>query len=196
MAEALRTLAPDGVRVGVRRITADDVGALWEVEAAHVRQAVPRRQHEFATGRVLLRELIGRPVAIPPAANRSPTLPTGLRGSLAHDRELVVAAVSAEPSVLAIGIDLEPTTRLEPEIAALVLRADEEGVDAHHAFTLKEAAYKAWSTMGGRLLDHHDVRVSVSGGAFRAEVVPDGAVFEGRSTKAAGHWLALVVVKT
>jgi 4'-phosphopantetheinyl transferase EntD len=193
LAEALLAVAPPEVKVGHRRISADDVAHLWNVEAAHVRQAVALRQREFASGRALLRELVGRPVAIPVGANREPVMPSGITASLAHDREFVIAAVSAQPNVLAIGIDVEPATPLETEVADVVLRPDEVGIDAHQAFTMKEAAYKAWSALGGRMLDHHDVRLSVDGLAFRAEVIPDGTSFDGHSIAAADRWISLVV---
>ena len=93
---------------------------------------------------------------------------------MAHDEVFAIAAVSDDPTVLAIGIDLEPATPLESDLAGLILRPDEDLLDAHLAFTLKEAAYKAWSTLGGRLLDHADVRLKVAPDTFRAEVVPDG----------------------
>ena len=192
---ALRALATADIRVGSRRITARDVADLRPTEAMHVRHAVGRRRQEFATGRALLRELMGSERDIPVAADRSPVLPEGFRGSLAHDEELAIAAVSDDPTVLAIGIDLEPATPLESDLAGLILRPDEDVLDAHLAFTLKEAAYKAWSTMGGRLLDHADVRLNVAPDTFRAEVVPDGVTLTGRWGAAAGRWIALVVVR-
>ena len=106
-----------------------------------------------------------------------------------------IAAVSDDPNVVAIGIDLEPTTPLASDLAGLILRPDEDVLDAHLAFTLKEAAYKAWSTMGGRLLDHADVRLNVAPDTFGAEVVPDGVTLTGRWGAAAGRWIALVVVR-
>ena len=196
LADVLRALAPADVLVGLRAVTAADLAALHEVEAAHVRRAVPDRQHEFATGRALLRALLGQDVPIPVADDRSPILPDGVRGSLAHDREYVVAAVTTAPTVLAVGIDLEPATPLEPEVATLVLRADEAGLDGHLAFTLKEATYKAWSNLGGRLLEHEDIRLSVAEGEFRAEVVMHRATYAGSFAAAAGRWIALVVVRT
>jgi 4'-phosphopantetheinyl transferase EntD len=194
VAAVLGSIVPTGVRAGVRRITPDDLAALHDEESAHVRRAVARRQHEFASGRALLRELIGYRVTIPAAADRSPILPAGVRGSLAHDRDLVVAAISTEPAVRALGIDVEPATPLEPDLADVILREDEVGIDAHRAFTMKEAAYKAWSSLGGRLIDHHDVRLALSGSRFRAEVLLDGRTFDGTSVAAADRWLALVVV--
>jgi len=191
---ALAVLAPAGVRTGWRRIDAADLASLHDVERERIEHAVDVRRREYASGRALLRELIGHPVAIPSKPNRTAALPAGLRGTLAHDREVVVAAVSDDPSVVALGIDVEPATPLAPDVARVVLRPDEAGLDAHLAFTLKEAAYKAWSTMGGRMLDHHDVLVSLAESTFTAEVVDEGRAFTGRWVQAGDRWLALVVV--
>jgi 4'-phosphopantetheinyl transferase EntD len=194
VAQGLRSIAPPTVFVGARRITPADLATLWPVEADHIRRAVPRRREEFATGRALLRHLMARSGPVPVAPNRAPVLPAGFCGSLAHDHGLAVAGVSRHADVAAIGIDTEPATTLEPGIAAMVLRADEANIDAHRAFTMKEAAYKAWSSLGGRLLDHHDVRLLTDGSTFRAEVVADSVVFDGRSVLGGRRWLALVVV--
>jgi enterobactin synthetase component D / holo-[acyl-carrier protein] synthase len=159
-----------------------------------VERAVAKRRREFATGRVLLRELLGRPDAIAVDARRAPVWPAGFCGSLAHDDRYAVGAVTDDPAIRALGIDIEPTVPLALDLAALILRPDEDGLDAHLAFSLKEAAYKAWSAMGGRILDHLEVRVSVDGGRFEALVVDDGARFEGRFTTVHDRTLALVVV--
>jgi 4'-phosphopantetheinyl transferase EntD len=189
----LRLLAIPQVRVGCRRISDLDIGALHEVEAAHVERAVARRRREFATGRELLRSLLGDDLPIPVADDRSPILPDGVRASLAHDDQFAVAVLSRDPSIVALGIDLEPASPLEADEAALILRRDESSLDAHLAFTMKEAAYKAWSTLGGRMLDHRDVRLSVSGGAFEATV--DGVTtLRGAWRGATARWIALVVV--
>ena len=195
VAAALATLAPSGVRTGCRAITAADVGALLPVEAAAVARAVPQRRHEFATGRVLLRELIGAPVPIAVGADRAPVLPAGVVGSLAHAGSLAVAAVGDTRTAASMGVDLEPTSALDEAVAAVVLRPDEEALDAHLAFTLKEAFYKAWSGRGGGMLEFHDVRLTLrGGGGFDAVEERSGMRCTGRWTTAAGHHLALVVV--
>ena len=191
----LESLASPDIRLGYRRISSNDLTELRDVEAAHVRRAVPQRQHEFASGRVLLRSLLGDHGGIPVAPDRSPALPDGVRASLAHDREFAVAAVSRDASVIAVGIDLEPTTPLEPEVAALVMRRDERGIDPHLAFTMKEATYKAWSGLGGHMLDHADVQLVARGRHFDARVVAEGSSFTGTWAMGAGRWLALVVVR-
>ena len=146
LAVVLAALAPPGIVTGARLITPDDLGGLRVEERAAVANAVPGRRHEFASGRTLLRELLGTSEAILVGPTRAPRLPAGVVGSLAHDRALVVAAVSHDPTVSALGIDIEPTDLLTSDMARVILRDDERDVDAHLAFTLKEAAYKAWST--------------------------------------------------
>jgi 4'-phosphopantetheinyl transferase EntD len=187
----LSTLAPAGVKVGAREI-AD--GPMFEVEVAHVRAAVPRRRREFATGRALLRDLIGRDIAIPAGTDRAPVFPPDVCGSLAHDERFAVAAVARRPEFVSIGIDIEPIEPLDEATSRAILRPDEGDADAHLAFTLKEAAYKAWSGLGGGMLEFHDVRVSYGASRFRAEVIDAGTVLEGRFATAGDRWLALVVV--
>jgi 4'-phosphopantetheinyl transferase EntD len=193
LALALRSIAPAGVAVGARRIDADDLTTLFAEEQLAVARAVTGRRIEFATGRALLRSLIGRHVPIAVAANRGPLLPTDVRGSLAHDREFAVAAISRDPRIASIGIDIEPMTALEPDMCSVILRPDERHLDAHLAFTLKEATYKAWSALGGRMLDFHEVRLDIADSGFHADVVGESARFHGGFATAADRWVALVV---
>lgn len=192
LAGALAALAPPTVRTGARRVTTGDESALLPAERAAISAAVARRRREFASGRALLRELIGRDVPIPVGTNRAPVLPRDVRGSLAHDGELVVAAVSFDVRVRALGIDLEPVGPLEPEVAELIVRDDEADLDPRLAFTLKEAAYKAWSSLGGRMLEHRDVRLHIAESTYRAVVLPERRVLTGRYAPVTGHWIALV----
>jgi 4'-phosphopantetheinyl transferase EntD len=186
-------MAPAGVAVGARRITAADIDGLFSDEARIVARAVPGRRNEFATGRALLRSLMDRHVPIAVGANRAPVFPAGVRGSLAHDRTFAVAAVTRDPSISSIGIDIEPTTALGPTVSSSILRRDERDLDAHLAFALKEATYKAWSGLGGRMLDFHEVRLDVADFRFRAEVVADATRFHGTFATTEGRWVALVV---
>ncbi len=179
----------------MRRIDAADVGRLWPEELAAVGDSVDKRRREFATGRVLLRQLLNSDAPIAVRPNRTAELPAGVVGSLAHDATFVVAAVSVSVAVSALGIDIEPTVPLATDVAALIVRPDEGDVDAHLAFTLKEATYKAWSGVGGPILDHHDVRLTlVDATRFSAEVIGSEASFEGRYQRVDDRWIALVVV--
>lgn len=195
IAAALASVAPPDVVTGVRAISAHDLAELDATELAVVAGAVERRRHEFATGRALLRQLMASRLPIAVSRSRAPVLPPGWVGSLAHDRAIAVAAVSLSPSVAALGIDVEPDEPLGVDIARLVLRPDERSLDAHLAFTLKEAAYKAWSTTGGEILDHHDVRLELDGRRFCAVMLAARRRIEGIFTTVSGRHLALAVVR-
>jgi 4'-phosphopantetheinyl transferase EntD len=191
---ALRELAPAGVVTGALAVDHGYLAELRPEEAALVATAVTKRQQEFATGRVLLHRLLTSDAALLRAANGAPALPPGWRATLAHDRQIAVAAATRDPAVAALGIDVEPAAPLTAELAAIILRDDEAGIDAHLAFSLKEAAYKAWSATGGGMLEHHDVHLELGPGeAFSARVVDAGVTLRGRYAHAGGRVLALVV---
>jgi 4'-phosphopantetheinyl transferase EntD len=197
VARALASIAPNGVEVGTELINAAHVSRLHEVELAAISQSVPVRRNEFATGRVLLRRLLGIDAPIPVAPDRRPVVPPAFVTSLAHDRAVAVAAVASSSRWAALGVDVEPATPLGADMARMILRHEELHLDAHLAFVLKEATYKAWAAGGGRLLDHHDVLVADEGsGEFTATVLPDGVEFIVRSASAGARHLALVAVDT
>jgi 4'-phosphopantetheinyl transferase EntD len=193
---ALRSLAPSWVRTGARAVDISDLDGLWPSERAAVRGAVIGRQTEFATGRALLRQLIGQNVEIGVGATRRPLLPPGIVGTLAHDHQIALAAVTRRSSCSALGVDLEPAVGLSPEDAQVVLRPEERDLDAHLVFVLKEAVYKAWSALGGPLIEHHDVTVSIDGSGrdFTASIGPNACRFAGRYIAVEGRYVALVVV--
>lgn len=204
LAGALRAAAPRGVDVGVRRITTGDAERLHPAERELTVKMAPTRLAEFATGRHLVRELTGTRDAVLRAVTGAPIMPRRWIGSLAHDRVHAIAAVTTRADVAAIGVDLEPvhTAALTGEEAAIIVRDDDVVDDVLAAFVMKEAVYKAWSVLGGALLDHHDVRVEQEGDSFRAHVVagagsppaPSRTAFAGRLSSTSGHRLALVVV--
>ena len=191
-------MAPPWVRTGARTIEVCDIDDLRPGEWEAVARAVPARQAEFASGRALLRELIGTDVEILAGPDRRPRFPDGVTGTLAHDHEVVVAATADGSRCRALGIDIEPLSVLTPDEARLVRRADERHLDPHLLFVLKEAAYKAWSSVGGRMLEHHQVVVDVDQPArtFTAIVDSTGVEFRGRYIVVENRHLALVVDDT
>ncbi len=107
---------------------------------------------------------------------------------------MVIGAVAQATPIESIGIDLEPRDQtLDDAEASLVLRDDDRAPDVISAFVMKESTYKAWSGLGGRLLDHHDVRVDARDGDFTATIVADGSTFTGAIATGGDRWLALVV---
>jgi 4'-phosphopantetheinyl transferase EntD len=199
IASALARLHPSvadgGVSVGAAAIDPADEARLLPQEAAIVASAVAKRRREFASGRSLLRRLLDTDEAVTVLATRAPQLPSGVVASLAHDDEIVVAAVSRAPSVRALGIDLEPVGAVDGEVADAVRRPEERDLDPTWVFVAKEAMYKAWSSQGGRFLRHEDVSVTDTGsGSFVATVLADARSFIGSSTVVGGRVVALVVV--
>jgi 4'-phosphopantetheinyl transferase EntD len=188
---------PDHLSVGVRAICDADVALLRDVELAHIHRAVPRRRSEYATGRALLRDLLHSEADIPVGPNGAPLLPPDARGSIAHDEHWVIGAVSTDRRVASIGLDMERDVELHHDLAPIIVRPDEGQIDPLVAFVLKEATYKAWSALGGSLLEHHDVRLSIQRpDAFDAEVIGSAALFRGRWLRAADRVFAIVVVRS
>lgn len=199
LSRALGDLAPAGVRVGAAVIDAADEARLHPEEAAIVASAVAKRRREFASGRALLRSLLGVDGPVTVLASRAPSLPAGVVASLAHDDEVVVAAVNTDPAVIALGVDVETEGAVGADVADVVRRPEERELDPTWVFVAKEATYKAWSTGGGRILRHDEVRVVPGAdGRFTATVLdptPEvGREFTGRSAVAGGRVVALVVV--
>jgi 4'-phosphopantetheinyl transferase EntD len=108
-----------------------------------------------------------------------------------------VAAVTRGPGHRALGVDIEPVTVFDEASAEIIRRPEERHLDAHLVFVLKEAAYKAWSSLGGRMLEHHEVSVRFDhrSGDFAATVLPDAIEFTGRYAAVERRHLALVTVE-
>ena len=191
--DALAGLVPPVVLTGSLRVDPALVDQLLPDELAAVSRAVTARRSEFATGRALLRHLTGSDGAILVAPDRSPVLPPGWVASLAHAGSVVIALASDDPEIAALGVDLEPEGPMTADEVAIVRRDDDPPLDGRAAMVLKEAAYKAWSGLGGPLIDFHDVRLEVDDDTFTA-VAPGDTRLHGRWTAASGHWLAAVTV--
>ena len=191
--DALGGLVPPVVRTGALRVDPALIDRLLPDELAAVSRAVAARRSEFATGRTLLRHLTGTDGAIPVSSDRSPLLPPGWLASLAHAGPVVVALASDDPDVAALGVDLEPAGPMTDGEVAVVRRDDDPPLDGRAAMVLKEAAYKAWSGLGGPLIDFHDVRLEVDADTFTA-FAPGDTRLHGRWTAVAEHWLAAVTV--
>lgn len=202
LAELARAIDQPMLRFGAATVDPAAVQQLWPVEAAAVNAAVASRRAEFASGRALLRRVMGLDVAVPIGPDRRPVLPAGVAASVAHDAELVVVVVA--PAVAdtprTLGIDVERADAVDAALAPVVVRADEGSLDPTLAFCAKEAAYKAWSMAGGRFLEHHDVRIGVDGVALRAEVVhhlpaDPSIALHGGWVAAAGRYLTVITAE-
>lgn len=93
---------------------------LYPEELVAVGHAVPKRQREFATGRVNARRAmsrIGEPAApIPSGADRAPVWPAHLTGSISHTDDACVAVVARRSNAASLGIDLEHNHSLPADL--------------------------------------------------------------------------------
>ena len=168
------------------------IAALHADELALIATARDVRRAEFATGRVLLRRLLQTTAPIGRTENGAPEWPAGVVGSLTHDRRQAVAAIGSADQYRAIGIDIEPHgAGDDEELRRSVLRADDPDIDPVAAFVMKEAAYKAWSDLGGNVVGPLEVRLKVDGDKFTAEMPAPEMTVHGTLVDTGEAWLAI-----
>lgn len=170
----LRDWLGASLRVAIARADRGHFAALPAEERAAVIRAVPARQAEFATARVLARRLLaqlGAPRAsLPRQADRAPAWPADIEASITHT-EGDCLVVARKRSGLGVGIDWERASRLsrahwdgvltQREQEQLSACAQPESV-AMQCFSVKESLFKAMQRCGNAGLDFLAVEVSPS----------------------------------
>ena len=162
---------------------------LADIEQRIVKDAIEKRQRDFALGRTCARralQRLGAPaVAIPAAANRAPVWPDDVVGSITHCDQFAAAAVGWRSEFAGLGLDAEPAAPpLEAGLVRLICTPAEAAALPGHprldgldwlrlVFSAKEAVYKAVAPMSGVFLNFHDVEVDfdTERGVFRARLV-------------------------
>ena len=181
----------------VSALEIDDVhvAALHADEMSLVSTACDVRRAEFATGRVLLRRLLATSGPIGRAAHGAPDWPVGIVGSLAHDCHHAVAAIGSANEYRAIGIDIEPHGEHgDTDLRDSVLRTDDPNIDPVAAFVMKEAAYKAWSDLGGEVVGPLEVRLQVDANTFTAHMPSPVMTVHGAFIDTGDAWLAIAII--
>lgn len=211
-----RPLLPDDVLIAEMAPADADPSALPLLERGLIERAVEHRQQEFAAGRILARSLLHRAGADTDAllrdADRVPTWPQMVVGSITHCRSLCAVAVAPRAVSAGIGIDVEPAKPLDEGLHAMILRdAERSRVDALPpavrslggilVFSIKEAVYKAIYPGRRYFLDFQQVEIVFAGeDGFIAEVLVPEASFPGlshitgRYRVANGHIASAVVL--
>lgn len=164
---------------------------LFPEEEKAVRNAVAKRQREFATVRVCARQALAQlgyeSVSLAPGELGSPEWPTGVAGSMTHCDGYRAAAVARLSDVSSIGIDAEPAEPLPEGVLGLVARREEwNSLDeltrefsgtpwGRVLFSAKEAIYKAWFPITRQVLGFEDAIVDIDpeSDTFRARVCRD-----------------------
>lgn len=165
----LDALALPGLLVGHHVIVAGDENALRPGEAASLKSRLPEARRASGAARVVARELLSRlglPEAeIPKGAGGEPVWPQGVVGSLAHDKNIAIAAVGLQRDFASIGVDIEPALELPADMLELIatpseLRAlDGDMLKARLLFAAKEAVYKAAYRLDESFLEFTDIEV-------------------------------------
>lgn len=195
MDAVLAKLVGDRGRFAWQPIDDGLITKLTTAESLAVARSVPKRRAEFATGRALLRRLLDSDAEILRTATGAPDLPGDMVGSLTHDDGIALAVVAPSQSMRAVGVDVEIAHELPDGVVDIVVRHDDITPDPISAFVAKEAAYKAWSVLGGEMLEHHDVQIVIDGDSYRAELRGELSV-DGRLGRAAGRVVACVFIPT
>ena len=183
---------------------------LFSGEAAYAASVVHTRALEFSTGRKVARAGLGR-IGVAdceiPRRGRLPVWPPSAVGSIAHTRSLAAAIVGAATGHGGLGIDIEASTAVSPQVAERVLTAAErEWLPAPEwrtmVFSGKEAIYKAINPLTGEFLGFGDVELDIdpAAGEFRARCSRNlrsaAPVAAGRGYWAVyrAHWLVVFLI--
>ncbi len=164
MSAALRRMLGPDVGIGITNPIAPS-GGLWPQETIAMTRAVPKRLYEFTAGRNAAREAMAdlgvSPAAIPVGKDRAPIWPAGLSGSITHCPQWCIAAVARLADYKALGIDVEPATRLDEELVDIICTSAENEwrtrqpdplLAAKMIFSAKEAVYKAQYPLTGAVI--------------------------------------------
>jgi 4'-phosphopantetheinyl transferase EntD len=206
LARAAGRLLGPSVSVGYARPSSGDAADLWPAELPFTADMVPRRRNEFASGRAAVRMASmadgSEPFAVPMGVDRAPVWPTGVIGSIAHSPNACLAAISRSKRYAAIGIDIEPDTPLQTDIAAEVLHdGDGLGLESGTAplekrhevvvFSAKEAAYKCQFPLTGSVLgfDALSIRLMPRSQSFMARFERNVGRFRAGDTLDGGYAL-------
>ena len=126
--ELAAAVLPPSVRYAACTSDRTDV-MLTPTEQATIAGAGPRRRAEFTTTRACahdaLAELGVAPAPVLPDADRCPTWPAGVVGSITHTQGYRAAAVASAHDVSCVGIDAEQNTPLPYAVTDLVLTQSE-----------------------------------------------------------------------
>jgi len=151
-------------------------GTLYPEEEVFVARAVAKRRREFTAGRLCARRalsLLGiENYPLLATKDRLPVWPPGIVGSLSHCGDFCGVAVARKVEIAGIGFDVERAGPLEPGVIGMICAETERawaertapriGADWHKViFSAKESTYKCYYPLARRMLNFHDVEVSI-----------------------------------
>ncbi len=153
---------------------------------ATLNKAIPKRQREFATGRLLASHALKASgcadTRVNRGDNRQPLWPTDRVGSISHSHSWAWVAVSRAGTLKGLGVDIEQVGRLGKKLFDSVFTDIEQERHAKAPehwpdilFSAKEAIYKAVNPITHHYIGFHEVDVTLSpdGRRFSVEYVGD-----------------------
>lgn len=172
LAQALKTLRLPGLLLGHRIIMPGDEHALLPAERIGREKATTKVHRQSGAVRILARQLLEQldlpDVELPRLPNGAPKWPDGVTGSLAHDRDVAVAAVMLTDGLSFVGIDVEPAEPLPPKVMEMIStpseqrRYDPDLLQSRVLFCAKEAVYKAFNSKTDQFLGFQDVEIDLA----------------------------------
>ena len=139
-------------------------------------KAVNKRRAEFLAGRYCadkcLQKVNIQNFEIKADSNRCPLWPEGVKGSITHSNSVAIAVVSTQPSILGVGIDIEPVIPAntleavsgqiiyEDEVSLLEQKVVSRETIFSLIFSIKESFFKAAYPSTGYYFGFEAVRVN------------------------------------
>jgi 4'-phosphopantetheinyl transferase EntD len=187
----LRALFGEGAIVVEAPVQSADEHLLLPEEQEHIRAAAAVRRAEFGTARVCARRALSElgvaPAPLVPRADRSPSWPAGIAGSISHTRDRCAVVVARQSYARSLGLDIEAIRTLDEGIDETILTSRELRVLRARPpsrrdgllmlfFSAKEAFYKCQYPVTGAFLDFRDVELDIEedAGRFDAHALKPG----------------------
>lgn len=157
-----------------------------------------KRLSHFCTGRFASKEALKKlgikNTEVLAGTDGEPIWPVGVLGSISHCNDLVGALVTNDSKIRSVGLDLEPTRKIKPEIWNKYLTRNEidflnqvknSELDYYSTlyFSLKECFYKAQYPITGNKIWFTDVEISNLNGSFQVTVLKDGYELDTRTVQ-------------
>jgi enterobactin synthetase component D len=168
----LTTLFPPPVAL-VLADTAMWLTPLRTEEEALIQGAVEKRQREFRAGRHAAHAALDRLKApdgpILRGEKREPLWPDGFIGSIAHCREICLAACASTDEILGLGLDVEPRSPLPEGVDRYIQTPQESDFMRRHRdqlsqrliFSAKESLYKCYYPLVKRFFGFQSVNLTI-----------------------------------
>ena len=194
MVEGMDGLFDARVRLCIEPIGEPDLATLPAEEQALVAKAVPKRVREFVAGRTLARRMLSEAgIADQPllrTEHGAVPWPDGVQASISHCGPWVGVAMTTDPSIAGLGLDIEEAKPLEEKYWHVILTEDDMShlhswpeelrpVVAKRVFGAKEAAYKAQYPTSQQFLPFSAMWIAVA---------PDLSTFEAHFRVDAAPW--------